>query len=145
MENASKALLMAAGVLIGVMLITTFVYLFVNASGFSEEYYEQQLALEQQKEYIKFEQYNGRTDLTAQDVFTIINLVKEEKLGKSKNIQVIYKNTNKNITNENEEIDVFFENYSLTADNKVKLYTCTCDLENNKIEIKQNGSRKIGQ
>lgn len=140
MENASKALLMAAGVLIGVMLITTFVYLFVNASGFSGEYYEQQLALEQQKEYIKFEQYNGRTDLTAQDVVTIVNLAKDENLEKNKNIQVIYKNAS--IINTND----FLINNSLTSDKKkLKLYKCICNLSNNKINIADNGSREIGQ
>lgn len=76
MENATKALLIAAGVLIAVMIISAAIYLFVN---YSEVVYnhEQNRAAQNQVQYNnKFEKFVDKT-LTPQDVITIVNAAKD--------------------------------------------------------------------
>mgnify|MGYP004635169463 FL=1 len=55
MENISKALLIAAGVLIGILVLTIAVYLFINFGKTSREYAEKLDKIEIQK-------YNGNFD-----------------------------------------------------------------------------------
>lgn len=86
MENASKALLMAASVLIGVLLMTFLVYVFYFASEYSTKIKDNIASKDVYETNVKFEIYNGRNDLTIHDVQTIINLVndynKEESASK---------------------------------------------------------------
>lgn len=95
MENASKALIMAAGVLIGVMLISFAVYLFSVFGDYSGEVQSQMEARRveafntQFTKYYGSEQrenpydsnseksYDGPILCTAQDVVTIANLAKD--------------------------------------------------------------------
>lgn len=77
MENASKALLMAASVLIGVLLITLLVYVFYFGSEYSSKIKDNIASREAYETNIKFEVYDGRKDLTIHDVQTILNLVKD--------------------------------------------------------------------
>ena len=73
MENASKAIYMAAGLLIGVMIIGVFTYLFANGSQMGEKY-----ALKQQEEQTrlfnsKFEQYQKKNN-NFLDMISVTNL-----------------------------------------------------------------------
>lgn len=77
MENASKALLMAASVLIGVLLITLMVYVFYFASEYSTKIKDNIATRDIYETNVKFEIYNGRDDLNIHDVQTIINLVND--------------------------------------------------------------------
>lgn len=95
MENASKALIMAAGVLLGVMLISFAVYLFSVFGDYSGEVQSQMEARRveafntQFTKYYGSEQrenpydsnseksYDGPILCTAQDVVTIANLAKD--------------------------------------------------------------------
>ncbi len=61
MENASKALLIAAAVLIGVMLLSTMVYLFMNFGNFSSTTYSKIEQAQIDQFNIKFLQYTGST------------------------------------------------------------------------------------
>ncbi len=77
MENASKALLMVASVLIGVVIVTLAVYLFVSFSASANE-------IEQQLEEGKLQQFNNqftlyetKENLTIYDVITVANLAIE--------------------------------------------------------------------
>ena len=76
MENASKALIIAAGILIAVLTITVIAVL---RSTFSEygEAYEKSISTQNIQEFnTQFLKYENK-DLTIQDVMTIANLVKE--------------------------------------------------------------------
>lgn len=95
MENASKALIMAAGVLLGVMLISFAVYLFSTFGNYSNDVYEQMEATRMSafnSQFTKYygteqrenpynpnsgEYYNGPILCTVQDVVTIAKLARD--------------------------------------------------------------------
>ena len=88
MENASKALLMAASVLIGVLLMTLMIYMFYFSSNYSnkiEDNLEQRIIYQTN---IKFQLYDEKTDLTAHDVQTIINMRDNYNEGKEETNQI---------------------------------------------------------
>ena len=73
MENASKALLMAAGVLMGILIISLAVFLFVTFGATSAESHKQ---IEQSRidEFnSQFLKYQGKDDLTIYNVITVAN------------------------------------------------------------------------
>lgn len=72
MENASKALLMAAGVLIGVLILTLMATLFMSAREFSKKYDEAKESEAVQQFNVNFTKYLGRP-LTIHQVVTICN------------------------------------------------------------------------
>ena len=77
MENATKALLIAAGVMIGVILISLFTYFYSNAISMQASYETTLETNRINKINTAFTKYNGRKDLTAQDIVTIYNLAQE--------------------------------------------------------------------
>lgn len=82
MENATKALIMAATVLIAVMIISAGIFLFVRYSEVAYNH-EQSKAAQNQVQYNnKFEKFVDKT-LTPQDVITIVNLAKDYNENKS--------------------------------------------------------------
>ena len=76
MENATKAMLIAAGVLIGIMIISLGVALFAELDTYVESSYEQIRFNEQNSFNAKFTKYI-RNDLTIHDVITAANLANE--------------------------------------------------------------------
>ena len=74
MENASKALLMAAGVLLGIMIISLAVYLFSNFAGTSSQIHanieENQIA----QFNSQFTTYEGKDNVTIHDVVSMASL-----------------------------------------------------------------------
>ena len=106
MENASKALIMAAGVLLGVMVISLGTYLFSVFGGSSREISGQ---IEQNKisEFIvQFTKYLGIETLRVHDVVNIANLAMEN----NKNYYGNDFNILKNSKNEPFYIQVKLEN-----------------------------------
>ena len=80
MENASKALLMAAGVLMGVLILSLAVYLYTSFSS-STAAMEKQMELDEINNFNnKFLAYDGKTDLTIYDVYTVANLAAENNI-----------------------------------------------------------------
>ena len=77
MENASKALLIAVEVLIGILLLSLTVYLINMAQNFSEQIDGNIETRIIQEFNAKFEAYNHRNDLTPQDIVTLSNIVKD--------------------------------------------------------------------
>lgn len=77
MENATKALLIAGGVLIAIIILTIGVTLYSMYSNQSKEYSQIITTTEIQKFNSKFNVYVGRTDITAQEVASVVNLAKE--------------------------------------------------------------------
>ena len=77
MENASKALLMAAGVLIGILILSLAVYLFVSFGSTSAELHNQNEAQQIAQFNSQFTSYEGKEGLTIYDVITVANLATE--------------------------------------------------------------------
>lgn len=77
MENASKALIIAGGVLIAILLLTLFTYLFSKMATGTSKIYDMMEQSEIAEFNQKFLNYKGKRDLTVQDVVTIINLAKD--------------------------------------------------------------------
>lgn len=110
MENATNALMIAAGVLIGVLIISLGVTLFMTLGGFSadtQKEIDERAIWQFNEEFLK---YDGRTDLTIQDVITARN--------KALEINQSYENYNVSRTKATESsyyVDVFFKDESLTT------------------------------
>lgn len=85
MENASKALLMAAGVLVGVIVFAIFVYEFASISGTSNAINEKMRAREISEFNAKFEGFANRRNgylgienaISVQDLATLCNLIRD--------------------------------------------------------------------
>ncbi len=81
MENAAKALIIAGGVLIAIMIISLGIYLFQSAGRLSVEYDEKLSTDAINIHNNKFLTY--AKDINAQDMVTLINMIEENN---SKNI-----------------------------------------------------------
>lgn len=79
MENASKALLMAAGVLIGMMVLSLMVYLFVSFGNTSREIREEQQQKQLNQFNTQFTSYVGKSN-TIYDVVTAANLATKNNI-----------------------------------------------------------------
>ena len=90
MENASKALLISAGVLIAILLLTLFSYLMRQMGNSTSGIYSNLSQHEISEFNQKFLNYEGRDNLSIQDVVTIINLAKDnnEKLNRPTIIEI---------------------------------------------------------
>ena len=77
MENASNALIMAAGVLIGILILSLAVFLFSDFGATTREI-NSKMEEKQLSEYnAQYTVYVGREDVTIYDIITIVNLAKE--------------------------------------------------------------------
>lgn len=108
MENASKALLMAAEVLLGVLLLTlmaSIIYFFTN---YQAEIESNQNAKEIYRFNSQFEVYKEKEYLTAQDVLSIYNLAQNynSKFENEEPIKVYISDTLLNSTNVNNKINL---------------------------------------
>lgn len=72
MENASKALLMAAGILIGILILALAVTLFASSNSLTAEYDKTKKAEAIQQFNVNFTKYLGQ-QLTIHQVVTITN------------------------------------------------------------------------
>ncbi len=77
MENASKALLMAAGVLIGLMIISLAVLLFASFGGTSSQIHDNVEENQISQFNSQFTSYEGKENVTIYDVITMANLATE--------------------------------------------------------------------
>lgn len=77
MENASRALLMAAGVLIGILILSLAVYLFVTFGASSAQMHKQIEENRLNEFNSQFTVLEGKDDVTIYDVATIANLAKD--------------------------------------------------------------------
>ena len=73
MENASKALIMAASVLLGIMILSLAVYLFATFGATSAQIHEQNEASKLNEFNTQFTSYEGKRN-TIYDVITVANL-----------------------------------------------------------------------
>ena len=77
MENASKALIMAGGVLIGVLVISLAVYLFVSFGQTSAEINDENSQKQLTQFNSKFTSYEGKKNLTIYDAITVAGYANE--------------------------------------------------------------------
>lgn len=77
MENASKALIMAAGVLIGVLILSLAAFLFLDFGATSESVYSQMENQQLTQYNAQYTVYSGRKDITIYEIISIANLAKE--------------------------------------------------------------------
>lgn len=126
MENASKALLMAAGVLLGIIIISFTIYVFRSVADFSNEYEESQEKTRTASYNNKFEKYD-REDLTIHDIISAANLSKQIKENdQSVDIKVMLNGTNISKKNE-DDMNEFIKSdkeYELNNNGKIKKYRC---------------------
>ena len=103
MENASKALLMAAGVLIGVLILTLAVYLFATFGATSAELHKQQATDRLNEFNSQFTSYEGKEGLTIYDGIEVSTPTKsgkeKEKENDEKNNKLIQDESIDNNTN----------------------------------------------
>ena len=79
MENASKALLMAGGILVGVLILTLIATLSLSVRELHGRY-EERIASQKIEQFnVNFTKYIGRT-LTIHEVVTICNFARENKV-----------------------------------------------------------------
>ena len=96
MENASKALLMAAEVLIAMMIVSLGVYVFYTYSQTSREIHDKKAEQQLVEFNAKYTKYVDQTTLTIYDVRTIANYAKKdnENLVDSEKIKVMFEGSN---------------------------------------------------
>lgn len=102
MENASNALLIAGGVLVGVLILSLAVYLFVDFGTISADVRTQKEVQQLSEFNSQFTVYEGRTDLTIYDIVTIAGYALENN--------EYYENDN------NYKINVFIKSGGHTTD-----------------------------
>lgn len=109
MENASKALLMASGILIGILILTLMITLFMSTREISTTYENKKKEESIQKFNVNFTKYLGREDLTIHEVVTICNFAVKNGFEPS-DIQG-YK-TKDNIKDDNNKYKLIIKEYS---------------------------------
>ena len=77
MENASKALLMAGGVLVGLLVLSLAVYLFVTFGANAKEIRDEIDSTQLTKFNANFNIYADRNDITIYNIISLVNLAKE--------------------------------------------------------------------
>lgn len=77
MENASKALLMAAGILIGILVLSLGIYMFVYFSGETKRVYNQVQADQINQFNSEYSSLEGKSDITIYDVISIARRARE--------------------------------------------------------------------
>lgn len=92
MENASKALIMAAGILIGILILSLAAYLFMDFGASSSELHnriEEQQLTEYNAQYTR---YDGRNNINIYEIITVANLAKEtnDKYSEYSNHDALY-------------------------------------------------------
>lgn len=144
MENAARALTMAAGVLIGIMIISIAVYLFTSLGNTSSEIYSKVEQTKIDKFNSQFLKYYRLDTCTAHDIVSIANLAKnsneyyelEEGSGYNYYVNVSVKGYIDSKGSKNEEDNFeklddakyteFIKNNSTNEEkSEIKYFTCT--------------------
>lgn len=136
MENASRALLMAASVLVGILIISVGVALFSSFAGSNKniiDKIEESKISEFNNRFFKY--YGEGKEVTAHDVITIVNVARQnnnELEGTSPDYIRVQLNSETNFEKKTEEEYIeFIKNNMLVEDDstgkitKTKLYECT--------------------
>lgn len=77
MENASKALLIAGGMLVTMLVLSIGVYLFNNFSNTATEYQKTEETAEIQQYNANFIKFEEKTDIKIHEIITLVNFAKQ--------------------------------------------------------------------
>ena len=77
MENASKALIIAGEILLGVLILSLASYIIIQFGNFSKNLNEQMSETEIRSFNVKFTSFSERSNISMQDIATIVNFAKE--------------------------------------------------------------------
>ncbi len=80
MENASKALIMAGGVLIGILILSLAVYLFIDFGGKASVIHDRITSNQLTQFNAQFNIYDGRKDVTIYQIITVANLAYQNNI-----------------------------------------------------------------
>lgn len=125
MENASKALLMAGGALIAMLIIAVAVFLFNTYGQIAPSYQKKMEEIEVKKFNSNFTKFEGRKDITVQEIISIVNFVKnyEEETEIKVTVNTPFGNDLSNKTNE--ELVLLIKNNSNDENSEtIKYYEC---------------------
>jgi len=137
MENASKALLLGAGILIGLIVISIGVYLFASYRGSVTPYEQHMQETEIKKFNVNFTKFEGRDDITIQEIVTLINFAKQYEQENEVHITIAvaaipdvinWLNTVVTINSEDKEVE-------LIQDNSEKIFKCENIIYNNEGKV----------
>ncbi len=78
MDNTSNALIMAGEILIAILVLSLMAYVFIQFGNFSSEMHETMIETQIEEFNNKFNTYAYRTNITAQEIATIINFAKQQ-------------------------------------------------------------------
>ena len=123
MENASKALIMAGGILIGVLMLTLMVTSFMNSRELFSTYDEKRKLEEIQKFNVNFTKYIGQ-DLNLYQIVTICNFAELNNVVMSSGKKTI-EDIKKIYTEEEYEEETYRINVSYSEDgyiNAISIY-----------------------
>lgn len=131
MENASKAVIIAGGVMIALLIISLGVLLRWQLSKTSDEYVAKLDTIELRRYNSNFEVYSDREDITAQDIITAAGVAKQKDNG----TRVYIKNTDITDWSEADKNAFLSQNILLdkTDGTRENLFKCT------KTEYDSNG------
>jgi len=123
MENASKALLIAGGILIAMLVLLIGVNLFVNYSQTGSSYEQNMEAIEIQKFNSNFLKFEGRTNITIQEIVTLAKFAKQYKEQTQIHVPVIIP-TNRDLTNcDYDEFISLIQDNSIEGE-EIKYFQC---------------------
>lgn len=136
MENATKALIMAAGVLMGIVILSLAVYEFTSFGISSKEIHKANEETRLNEFNSQFTKYEGKDDVTIYDVITVANLAKENNSYYEFSPRSLDQNTGKDLY-----ISVILDNnsienkdqstYKLKIDSEYNSkYTCIATISN---------------
>ena len=77
MENASKALIMAGGILVGILVMSLFIYLIVSFGATSDKLHEQNAQTQINQFNTQFTIYTDKENITIYDIISVANLARE--------------------------------------------------------------------
>lgn len=130
MENASKALIMAAGVLIGVLILSLAVYLFASFGTSSAQVHKQNEENQLNEFNTQFTSYEGREEITIYDVITVKNLAdqnnRQYELDSStnSNFYITVRLGNSSINNNKVKEEELIKKDTETLQEKLPTYSC---------------------
>ncbi len=136
MENATKALIMAAGVLMGIVILSLAVYEFTSFGISSKEIHKANEETRLNEFNSQFTKYEGKDDVTIYDVITVANLAKENNSYYEFLPRSLDQNTGKDlyisvILDDNSIENQDQSNYKLKIDSEYNSkYTCIAIISN---------------
>lgn len=137
MENATKALLIAGGILISMLVLTIGIYLFVSFRDAGSSYEQTMETTEIQKFNVNFTKFEGRKDITIQEIVSIVNFAKQYK--EQTDIDILIYLSNENLMKKS-SVDIIDMMKNEPAN---KYYKCGLNPLIKDIEYDENGMVKI--